>query len=319
MSGAGPSRDHDIQFDLRREAQYDDNGYDSTNEDDEDTKDSRRARHDLAHKQKIDPRSKAKAGKEVFREETSVNARREGYQMASLNAYDRHKQLVNTYQLYYPGATGNNLQRDTRNDKRDIDVIKEHHRFVWNEKDDDSSWEVQLAKRYYDKLVKEYCIADVSRYKENKIGLRWRTEQEVVKGKGQFMCGAKKCEESNNLRTWEVNFGYLEQGEKKNVLIKVRMCFECSYKLNYHHKKKEVTKSKKKKSKKKRRRSSDSSDEESSKKRQVREEKKLLKETEATEAAIEKQASNIWSAPQEKEEEKTRTDVFSEFLEDLFL
>jgi len=319
MSEAGPSGDLGIPFDLRREAQYDDNGYDSTNEDDEYTKASRRARHDLAHKQKHDPRAKAKAGKEVFREETSAEGRRQGYQMASLNAYDRHKQLVNTYQLYYPGATGNNLQRDTRNDKRDIDVIKEHHRFVWNEKEDDSSWEVQMAKRYYDKLVKEYCIADVSRYKENKIGLRWRTEPEVVKGKGQFMCGAKKCEETNNLRTWEVNFGYLEQGEKKNVLIKVRMCFECSYKLNYHHKKKEVTKSKKKKSKKKRRRSSDSSDDESSKKRLVREEKKLQQETEATEAAIEKQASNIWSTPQEKEEEKTRNDVFSEFLEDLFL
>lgn len=319
MSGAGPSRDQDIPFDLNREAQYDDNGYDSTNEDDEDTKANRRDRNDLAHKQKHDPRSKAKAGKEVFREETSTEGRRQGYQMAALNAYDRHKQLVNTYQLYYPGATGNNLQRDTRNDRRDIDVIKDHHRFLWSEKDDDSSWEVQLAKRYYEKLFKEYCIADVSRFKENKIGLRWRTQPEVVSGKGQFLCGAKKCEETKNLRTWEVNFGYMEQGEKKNALVKVRMCFECSYKLNYYHKKKEVTKSKKKKSKKKRRRSSDSSDEESRKKKQVKEEKILQEEEKATEAAIEKQASNIWSAPQEKEEDKTRNDVFSEFLEDLFL
>ena len=36
----------------------------------------------------------------------------------------------------------------------------------------------------YDKLFKEFAIADLSRYKEKKIGLRWRTEREVVCGKG---------------------------------------------------------------------------------------------------------------------------------------
>ena len=28
-----------------------------------------------------------------------------------------------------------------------------------------------MAKKYYDKLFKEYCISDLSRYKENKVGL----------------------------------------------------------------------------------------------------------------------------------------------------
>ena len=54
-----------------------------------------------------------------------------------------------------------------------------------------------------------------------------------------------------HLRTWEVNFGYVEMGEKKNALIKCRLCFECSYKLNYHHKRKEVTRKKKNKKKRK--------------------------------------------------------------------
>jgi len=31
--------------------------------------------------------------------------------------------------------------------------------------------EQELAKKYYDKLFKEYCIADLSRYKENKVSL----------------------------------------------------------------------------------------------------------------------------------------------------
>jgi Folate-sensitive fragile site protein Fra10Ac1 len=29
----------------------------------------------------------------------------------------------------------------------------------------------RLAKKYYEKLFKEYCIADLSRYKENKVML----------------------------------------------------------------------------------------------------------------------------------------------------
>ena len=28
-----------------------------------------------------------------------------------------------------------------------------------------------LAKKYYDKLFKEYCITDLSRYKENKVDI----------------------------------------------------------------------------------------------------------------------------------------------------
>ena len=29
--------------------------------------------------------------------------------------------------------------------------------------------EERLAKKYYDKLFKEYCISDLSRYKEDKV------------------------------------------------------------------------------------------------------------------------------------------------------
>lgn len=107
-------------------------------------------------------------------------------------------------------------------DKTDLDVLRENHRFLWRDEDeDDMTWwsftvkhscgmfsysacfwllspgniclqmnyydtcfelltwlpalfcsrEKELAKKYYDKLFKEYCIADLSRYKENKVGL----------------------------------------------------------------------------------------------------------------------------------------------------
>jgi Folate-sensitive fragile site protein Fra10Ac1 len=53
------------------------------------------------------------------------------------------------------------------------------------------------------------------------IALRWRIEKEVVAGKGQFICGNKVCNAKEDLKTWEVNFAYAEQGEKKNALVKL--------------------------------------------------------------------------------------------------
>lgn len=77
-------------------------------------------------------------------------------------------------------------------------------------------WRRRLAKKYYDKLFKEYALADLKHYKDGRIGFRWRTEQEVraeagqcsevecitlvclrthqvLEGKGQFVCGNKRC------------------------------------------------------------------------------------------------------------------------------
>uniref|UniRef100_A0A182QU22 Protein FRA10AC1 homolog n=1 Tax=Anopheles farauti TaxID=69004 RepID=A0A182QU22_9DIPT len=163
--------------------------------------------------------------------------------LAHLNPYELHKHLINEYMLTKPGST-KLLQRDTTRDKTDHDVVRENHRFLWDGETVDS-WEKQLAKKYYDKLFKEYCIADLSRYKENKVAMRWRIDKEVIVGKGQFVCGNRSCEEKNVLRSWEVNFAYLEHGEKKNALVKLRLCPKCSEKLNYHSKKREIKRLKK--------------------------------------------------------------------------
>lgn len=80
---------------------------------------------------------------------------------------------------------------------------------MWNNEDlneTSKSWDANLAKRYYDKLFKEYCIADLTHFEKNKIGLRWRTEHEVMKGKGQFECGSKHCDARKKLTTWEASF-----------------------------------------------------------------------------------------------------------------
>ena len=183
----------------------------------------------------------------------SNRSRRHRVNFESLDAYTRHKLLVNYYVLTNPGKVQETFSRDRSNDKNDFTVLLENHRFIWSEDDLSSAtltWGQRVAKKYYDKLFKEYCIIDLSRYTENKFGMRWRSEPEVVDGKGQFSCGAKRCPVRGGLTSWEVLFSYVEVGEKKSALIKVRLCPECSDKLNYHHLHQKA-KLKKRKSKKK--------------------------------------------------------------------
>ncbi|XP_076439452.1 protein FRA10AC1-like [Babylonia areolata] len=245
----------------------------------------------------------------------------------SMSAFDRHKQFVNNYLLYF-GGNLKDFKRDTSKDRNDMDVIRENHQFLWDEDDDTSeTWEKALAKKYYDKLFKEYCLADLSRYKENKVGMRWRTENEVVEGKGQFICGSKKCPEKEGLRSWEVNFAYVEHGEKKNALVKLRLCPDCSYRLNYHHKRKEVlppkTKQERKRDKRhkkhkkhKKGRRGGSSDEEQNTEGEPSGQSQRGSEKDDKPQAEE---TNVWSGPAKITEEKSREEEFEDYFADMFL
>ncbi|XP_057457108.1 uncharacterized protein LOC130748039 isoform X2 [Lotus japonicus] len=68
-------------------------------------------------------------------------------------------------------------------------------------------------------------------------GYRWRTEKEVISGKGQFICGNKHCDEKDGLASYEVNFCYFEAGENKQALVKLVTCERCARKLNYKRQK----------------------------------------------------------------------------------
>ncbi|KAK2575802.1 hypothetical protein KPH14_007186 [Odynerus spinipes] len=243
---------------------------------------------------------------------------------AYLSAYDRHKKLINDY-LLLKGESITALKRDTSRDKRDFDVIKENHKFLWEEDDEEpSTWEARLAKKYYDKLFKEYCICDLTYYKYNKVALRWRTEKEVIVGKGQFECGNKKCNVKEDLRTWEVNFGYVEHGEKKNALVKLRLCPECSVKLNYRSQKREV---KRKKALKRLGLHSESNinmpgtSEDTYDNVEVKEEPQQTPENvnENVDEELKKEKSNIWKEKPVETVEKSREEEFEEYLADLFM
>nr|CAG4648352.1 EOG090X0H59 [Moina brachiata] len=239
--------------------------------------------------------------------------------LRGLTAFDRHKMLINEYYMSSSGAMSL-FKRDMSKDKRDIDVIRANHQFVWEEDDSVDTWGKQLAKKYYDKLFKEYCICDLRRYKENKVGIRWRVEKEVVSGKGQFNCGEQACTRIENLRAWEVNFAYVEHGIKKNTLVKVRLCPDCSQKLNFHHQRKEVTKKKKQK-KEKKRRSLSVSDEDVDKTKGVKvKQEKEKEETPAPGTSKEEECTKdtgVWRETQNAIEEKSRDEEFEEYLQDL--
>lgn len=168
--------------------------------------------------------------------------------------------------------------------------------------------------------------------------MRWRTETEVVNGKGQFTCGARKCNNSEDLRSWEVNFAYMEESVKKNALVKLStcchsttpfslhfllgilksipfpgLCPECSTKLNYHQQRKDVTRTPKKKKKKAKRN------------RKGKEGGANVESTQSTghiEAIpqTEKVAdTTIWKDSVQLTDIKTRDEEFDEYLDDLLL
>lgn len=117
----------------------------------------------------------------------------------------------------------------------DLELLRREFRFVRDEDEDaergETDWRVRMSVRYYRKLFREYALADLSRYEEGRLGLRWRTEMEVVAGKGQFSCGNKRCDAADGLRSYEVLFAYLEHDERKRCLVKLRVCPACARKL----------------------------------------------------------------------------------------
>eukprot|EP00698_Gefionella_okellyi_P002267 TRINITY_DN12076_c0_g1_i1.p1 TRINITY_DN12076_c0_g1~~TRINITY_DN12076_c0_g1_i1.p1 ORF type:complete len:298 (-),score=55.91 TRINITY_DN12076_c0_g1_i1:99-992(-) len=147
-----------------------------------------------------------------------------------MTAHERHQHYIANFVKWY----GNGVPPARSTGRTDYDVLRDSFRFVRDESDNDAStWEKRLAKSYYDKLFKEYCLADMTRYKHGQMGLRWRTEKEVVVGKGQFICGNKDCSETQGLQSFEVNFAYKEAGERKNALVKLRVCPMCAFRLHY--------------------------------------------------------------------------------------
>ncbi|EFP93419.1 uncharacterized protein PGTG_19496 [Puccinia graminis f. sp. tritici CRL 75-36-700-3] len=77
--------------------------------------------------------------------------------------------------------------------KTELDILIERHQFIRDCDEQNLSWEDALAKKTYDQLFKELAVCDLSRWKEGKVAMRWRTANEVVDGKGHFTCANLRC------------------------------------------------------------------------------------------------------------------------------
>lgn len=183
----------------------------------------------------------------------SSNMDASGFGKTKKTALQQHQDLIYNYIKYYGGSL-KDLAPDPANFKTDLDIVHENAQFVWDDdvEDKDRSWNERVAKNYWDKLNKEYVIADLSRYKEKQYAFRWRTEKEVIDGCGQFTCANRKCKDHKSevvdlegLNSFEVMFDYIEKGEKKSTLVKVRVCEKCEKKLNFHWQHKLIKKQKK--------------------------------------------------------------------------
>jgi len=278
-----------------------------------------------------------------------------GFPRAAENAMEQHKRLVQNYLRYYGGKI-EDLKPDKSSYRTDLDVVRENHRFIWESDGDDEEdiedgekgaltdasktskqkWEERVSKHYWDRLNKEYCIGDLSRYKEKMYAFRWRTEKEVVEGNGQFACGNKACKKFvkkglDEISSFEVMFNYKEHGEKKSALVKIRVCEKCERKLNYHHKHKKSAKRKKKSKHEKRENHNeckgesgvkeeaillDSDDEGHHRKRRAR------SRSRSPDGDKDKNNKDHWNLDKPgitKSNEEKRTDQFDDYLNDLLM
>lgn len=125
------------------------------------------------------------------------------------------------------------LERKNMNNVSDLDILKNSHKFVDSTCDDKVNWGERMARKYESKLFKDFAIVDLSQ--NESFGLRWRTRQEILLGKGEMSCCSKYCSSSSCLSGFELPFKYVEDNAEKVELVKVVLCEQCSTKLFLFH------------------------------------------------------------------------------------
>ncbi|KAG9104809.1 hypothetical protein FRC06_009279 [Ceratobasidium sp. 370] len=155
------------------------------------------------------------------------------------DAYSRHVRYVTQFQNVYGSGSGSKVP--AKSGRTELDGLIQGHRFLRDDDEkelDELSAEERIAVKYYRGLFKEFALVDLKHYKSGKFALRWRVEDEVVEGYGQFTCGNTRCayhkeqeRRQPKLLTLELPFAYEEQGEAKQALVKVVLCERCKKKL----------------------------------------------------------------------------------------
>ena len=151
--------------------------------------------------------------------------------VASLSSRERHSHLVSVYRRYQAALHPPPLGPPSRPcPLTDAELVLSSHSLLPPSTPSSPTPTQRLALRYYAQLYKEYAIIDLSH--PSHPGLRWRTEAEVVEGRGQWTCGARGCRREEGLGTWRLDFGYREGETEKEVKVKVRLCEDCAVLLH---------------------------------------------------------------------------------------
>jgi len=146
--------------------------------------------------------------------------------------------------LYKYGGPSDNIPKPVG--ITEFEILKASHKFLRDDDEKASSWDEQLARKYYTSLYREFAVCDLKHYKSGNFALRWRTEEEVLSGSGETTCGNTRCQRhfasrfpdhNSSLTTLELPFSYLEQGESKSALVKVALCEKCVKKLMWKREK----------------------------------------------------------------------------------
>ncbi|GAW78978.1 hypothetical protein, conserved [Plasmodium gonderi] len=165
-----------------------------------------------------------------------------GYQIPKtvfddLSPIERHKLMMSLRHLEKTKVENNQEKYLS-----DYDILKKKYQFVHDVSTENNS----LLQKYYKSICNKYVICYLDEYKVKKIGLRWRTEEEIVSGKGHIICSSNECD-NTNLNTYEFMFRYSEEGIEKETKVKLRACMDCAYKINYRAIKKYLKKNPKEK------------------------------------------------------------------------
>lgn len=137
-----------------------------------------------------------------------------------------HAAMHEHYSFLPPESNTKSKRRSNRDVDGDVDG---NHCKKWPITGE-SSWQERMVAKYHEHLFKEFALADLS--VPGRIGLRWRTREEVLSGRGERTCGNKRCRNNrydmDDLVTLEVPFSYEEHGERKKELVKLRLCVNCT-------------------------------------------------------------------------------------------
>lgn len=85
----------------------------------------------------------------------------------STSAYARHLHATDAYLRYYGGSIP--APEKARSER---DILEENHQFIREDdgEHDDKDEEKIIAKRYYEKLFKEFAVVELARWREKQVG-----------------------------------------------------------------------------------------------------------------------------------------------------